>query len=73
MIKVGTNHFISLIAAQKYYAAMGFDRHDFYKLLEDGAVCIGEPDIDRAGGAKLFIRKPEGRYFVGYLEVQNGQ
>lgn len=73
MIKVGTNHFISLSAAQKYYAAMGFDRHDFNKLRKDGAVCIGEPEIDRASGVKLFIRKEEGRYFVGYPEAQNGQ
>ncbi len=60
----GTNHFISIAAADKYYAPYyGPDVNSFVKTkIKNGEIKIGPPKIKN--GQKLLKNKDEGRYFI---------
>lgn len=60
----GTNHFVSISAANKYYSNyFGPDAASFVKTkIKNAEIVIGTPKLK--DGQKLFKNKDEGRYFI---------
>lgn len=56
--EIGTNHFVSRLAADQYYRSMGYDNAD--DLVEDGTIAIGPPALN--ANETLRIDQSEGRY-----------
>jgi hypothetical protein len=66
MERVGTHHFESEAAARREYCGRTDDA------IREGLIAIGEPEIDRAAGQRLFVDKSR-RYHIGYPEAHDGQ
>lgn len=64
MIRVGTNYFANRLAAIAHYG----NRTD--QAISEGLIVIGEPEIDRAAGQRLFLDKSR-RYYIGYPEAHD--
>jgi hypothetical protein len=58
MTRTGTNHFISIDAAIKYYAAYGFNRNDVLNKWKNLEIEIGE--INKPN----YILDKDGRYWI---------
>jgi hypothetical protein len=56
----GTNHFIDKVAADKFYAAYGFDSSDVTRKLTNHEIAIGRPNTSK----KVSLNTKEGRYFI---------
>lgn len=54
----GTNHFVSLSAASRYYRDYGFLMKDVERKIKEGEIVIGPP----SGDSNFVIRG--GRYFM---------
>lgn len=61
--RTGTNHFISLDAAIKYYATQGESREDVLNKWKNLEICIGEPLAKGHDNSYLEIDK-DGRYWI---------
>lgn len=61
---IGTHHFVSKRAAEKYYASQGHENSRFVvrTAIDVGCIVIGAPDVP--AGAKLVIDTVEGRYKI---------
>ena len=55
--QTGAHYFINLKGVENLYG-----KNEAKIKLKEGSVCIGKPDLKE--GQKLFIDKPEGRYFI---------
>lgn len=62
-MKTGTNHFISIDAATKYYAAYGFDRSDVLNKWKSLEICIGEP-LAKGHDNSYLEKDKDGRYWI---------
>ena len=62
-MKTGTNHFISIDAAIKYYAQQGENREDVLNKWKNLEICIGEPLAKGHDNSYLEIDK-DGRYWI---------
>ncbi len=65
MSTTGTNHFISVASATRYYDILGEDARDKIK---DGSIKIGPPKCRE--GEKILINN-EGRYVIENNDVKN--
>lgn len=61
-VRAGTHHFISEMAAERYYQGYGFTHHDVRTKIESGEIAIGEPTLK--AGETLGIDTVEGRYWI---------
>lgn len=58
----GTSHFVTKLAAIKYYSDYGFSRSDVLTKISNGEISIGAPNLKE--GERLSIIKGEGRYQI---------
>jgi hypothetical protein len=66
-MRIGTNHFVSLVAAQRYYVSQGECSHIeavaiVNRKVYEGFIGIGEPRLKP--GQTLGVDTVEGRYFI---------
>lgn len=62
MLRIGTAHFISRAAANRYYAPMGYSPRDVGAKLMSGEIFIGRPE--RKAGQSVGVIPGEGRYYL---------
>ncbi len=64
MTSYGTNHFASRTAAERYYAAYGYDdiASAVTRKLAEGEIHIGAPACKP--GERAILNSREGRYFI---------
>lgn len=46
---LGTSHFVSEKAAQRYYKPYGYEAEDVREMIANGSINIGEPDFLKPG------------------------
>jgi len=61
-LRWGTNHFIDMNAAIKYYRSQQYDHAAIMQKYEENEFKIGKPEVKE--GEQLLINKEEGRYFI---------
>ena len=61
--RTGTNHFISLDAAIKYYAPQGESREDVLNKWKNLEICIGEP-LAKDHDNSYLEKDKDGRYWI---------
>jgi hypothetical protein len=62
MLKIGTAHFISRAAANRYYRDYGYSPRDVERKLAEGEIHIGRP-VPKAGQS-VGVIPDEGRYYL---------
>lgn len=58
----GTNHFISLKAAIRYYKDYDIDEMQVEQKINEGSIIIGKPEAKP--GQKIVLDQREGRYLI---------
>jgi len=69
VIKIGTNHFVSVAAAENYYASQGFQqpKQEVRRKIAEQLIVIGPPKVEE-GIETLSIDFVEGRYNITISE-----
>lgn len=72
MMIIGTNHFVSLRAAEEYYKSQGYEepRKEVRQKLADGEITLGPPVLEEPEIERLSIDPVEGRYKIIVSEVR---
>ena len=63
LMRTGTNHFISIDAAIKYYAPQGESREDVLNKWKNLEICIGEP-LAKDHDNSYLEKDKDGRYWI---------
>lgn len=65
----GTAHFVSLMAAVRYYRPYGYGLDDVKRKLAAGEIAIGEPKKPDGTRYDNCTRGPDGRYWMRFKDA----
>lgn len=65
MIRIGTAHFVSRAAAERYYRDYGDNATDVAAKIENREIFIGAPSTCEPD-ERVMLNRREGRYFIEY-------
>lgn len=68
MTRIGTNNFVSISAATRYYSSQGDDRREIEKKINEGRILFGTPKVPY--GQSVRIHPSEGRYYIIVIPVR---
>lgn len=60
--RIGTCHFVSLDAAERYYADYGYGAAEVAEKLAAGEIAVGRPEAE--AGQIVGVISGEGRYYI---------